>query len=494
MTKIMKTIIKIKFLILASVLMISNSCTKNFDEMNINPNSPTVVPATNVFLRATNSLIGTLLGERLDVYYAGSYAGQTAAIGFGDYEYRVDINNSMWRGMYTAMNYFVDAARLAEAEGNTNLYAVSLIMKAYGAHQTTDMWGKIPYSEAFRLSENIMYPKYDTQQEVYMAILAELKEAADLLNNGTGSIGAGDWMFKGDVTKWKKFCNSIRLRVAMRMSFVDEATAKAVFTEVLGNPSAYPIMTENADNAYFWWPGVSPDQELWFKRMGVLDGNKKDQYRTNAVLVEALKSNNDPRLPVYVDKNKWGVYNGYRFYYGQTRDTLNNGNNVSHIGDRFGNDPKGFSPFMNCAEVHFILAEAIQRNMTTGSAKNEYETGITKSLEENKIDAAAIATFLAGTEVAWGSGTTTNLYKIGLQKWISLFKQSVEAWSESRRTDIPLMEQISENYAVKHNRPPFRMAYADEEKSLNTSFPLEVVETDIFWGTQMWWDTRTGVH
>jgi hypothetical protein len=494
MKNTMKTIIKIKFLILATVLMISNSCTKNFDEMNTNPNSPTVVPATNVFLRATNSLIGTLLGERLDVYYAGSYAGQTAAIGFGDYEYRVDINNSMWRSMYVAMTYFVDAARLAEAEGNTNLYAASLIMKAYTAHQTTDIWGKIPYSEAFRMSDGIIYPKYDTQQEVYTAILAELKEAADLLNSGTGSIGAGDWMFKGDVMKWKKFCNSIRLRVAMRMSLVDEGTAKALIAEIVGNPTSYPIMTENAENAYFWWPGVSPDQELWFKRMGVLDGNKKDQYRTNAVMVNALKNHNDPRLPVYVDKNKYGVYNGYRFYYGQTKDTLNNGNNVSHIGDRFGNDPKGFSPLMNSAEVHFILAEAMERNMIAGDAKTAYETGVTRSLQENGIAAGDIATFLAEPGVAWGSGTTTNLNKIGLQKWLCLFKQSVEAWSESRRTDVPLMDQVSENYALQHNRPPFRMAYADEEKSLNANFPVEVVEDDIFWGTQMWWDVRKGVQ
>lgn len=485
---------KIGFLVLAGMLLLSNACTKNFDEMNVNPNSPTVVPATNVFLRATNSLIGTLLGERLDVYYAGSYAGQTAAIGLGDYEYRVDINNSMWRSMYTAMSIFVDAGRLAEAEGNTNLQAAALTMKAYTAQQTTDMWGAIPYAEAFRMKDDIIYPKYDSQQEVYAAIIQELKTAADMFNEGTGSLGSGDWMFKGDIAKWKKFCNSIRLRVAIRMSMVDEAGAKALISEIVNNPDKYPIMTENAENAYFWWPGISPDQELWFKRMGVVSGPKKDQYRTNSVLVNALKDHNDPRLPVYVDKNKYGVYNGYKFYYGQTRDTLNNGNNVSHIGDRFGNDPKGFSPLMNCAEVHFILAEAIQRNFIPGDAKTEYETGIKRSLEENKISADAMTAFLNEPGVAWGSGTTSNLYKIGLQKWISLFKQSVEAWSESRRTDIPLMENVSENYALKHNRPPFRMAYADEEKSLNTKFPTDVLEDDIFYGTQMWWDTRKGIH
>ncbi len=490
----MKTIIKIQFLILAAVLMISNSCTKDFTSMNTNPDSPTVVPATNVFLKATTSVIGTLYGERLDIYYAGSYAGQTAAIGLGDYEYRVDINNSMWRSMYTAMTYFVDAARLAQSEGNTNLYAAAMTMKAFAAQQTTDIWGRVPYSEAFRMSEGIIYPKYDTQQEIYTAILKELKDAADMFNNGTGALGAGDWMYKGNIVKWKKFCNSVRLRVAMRMSNVDEATAKSVVAEILNNPSTYPVITENADNAYFWWPGVSPDQEPWFQRMGALDGKKKDQYRTNAVMVNALKDNNDPRLPVYVDKNKYGNYNGYRFYYGQTRDTLNNGNNVSFIADRFGNDPKGFSPLLNAAEVNFFIAEARQRSFVAGDAKEAYEAGITQSMLENSIGSSAIAAYLAQPEIAWNGGTTPNIKKIALQNWLAIFKQSVEAWSESRRTDVPLMTSVSENYAQKHNRPPFRMAYADEEKSLNTHFPVEVTESDIFWGTQVWWDTRKGIQ
>ncbi|MCD6333433.1 MAG: SusD/RagB family nutrient-binding outer membrane lipoprotein [Bacteroidales bacterium] len=490
----MKTINKFKVALLALVLVIIGSCTKNFDEMNVNPNAATVVPATNVFGRAIISVAGTLFGERLDVYYAGSYAGHTAHIGIGDYEYRVDINNSMWRGMYTSMTYFVDAMRLADGEGNTNLYAAALTLKAYSAQKTTDMWGKIPYSEAFRLEDNIIYPKYDSQKEVYHAILDELKTAADMFNSGTGNLGAGDFLFNGNLDKWKKFCNSTRLRVAIRISSVDEATANAVITEILNNPDTYPLLTDNSDNAYLWFPGVPPDQEFWYERMGAASGIKTDPYRTNYELIQALKDHNDPRLPVYADKNKYGIYNGYRFYNGQTMDTLNNGNNVSHIGDRFGNDPKGFSPFMNCAETYFILAEIYERGLASGDAQQAYETAIKRSLEENGIDEAATATFLAQSDVAWDSGTTSNLDKIYLQKWISLFKQSVEAWSENRRTDVPKITDVSENYALSHNRPPFRMAYADEEKSLNTNFPTDVVETDIFWGTQMWWDTRTDVH
>ncbi len=491
----MKNISIIKAFLLAGMFILMNGCTSKFDEMNVSPNAATVVPSSNVLGRGILSLAGTLYSERLDIYYTGSYCGQLAAIGAGDYEYRVDINNSMWRGMYFAMTDLNDAANLAKKESNDNIYAAAITLKAYAAQKTTDMWGKIPYTEAFKLdgTEAILYPKYDEQSVVYTTILAELKEAADIFKSGTGSLGVGDILFKGDVTKWRKFCNSTRLRVAIRLSSADEAAAKAVISEILGDPASYPIITDNTENACLWFPGIVPDVEYWYQRLGTT-GTYTDQYRMNDVIVTALKNYNDPRLPVYALKNKWGEYKGYKFGPNQLSDTTNNSNNVSGIGARFANDPKGFSPFMNCAEVNFIIAEAYQRNLVTGDAQSAYQQGVTLSLQENTITDANIAAYLTQPEVAWGGGTTSNLDKIYLQKWISLFKQSEEAWSESRRTDIPVMTDISKNYAATHNRPPFRMAYADEEKSLNANFPTDVVETDIFWGTQMWWDKRTGVH
>lgn len=489
----MKIYFKFKILGFIALMVITGSCTKDFVEMNTNPNSATKVPATNVLGQSILNATYILFGERLDIYYAGTFAGQTAAIGAGDYEYRVGINNDQWKAMYIAMTYAVDAMNLAEKEENDNLYAAALTLKAYVAHKATDMWGKIPYSEAFNLEEGTLYPKYDTEQEVYSQILNELKTAADMFSTAGEGIGAGDFLFSGDIEKWKKFANSSRLRVAVRMSSADESAAKSVISDVLNNQEKYPIMTSNEDNAYFWWPGVAPDQELWYERIGADDGNKTDSYRTSNYLISNLKALNDPRLPVYADKNTLGEYNGYTFGAEQRSDTLNNGNNVSHIGDRFGNNPAGFSPFMNAAEVYFLKAEAYQRNLVSGDAKEAYETGITMSLEENGIDAADVTMYLAEPEVAWDGGTTSNLNKIYLQKWISLFKQSVEAWAEARRTDVPLMPDVETNYAASHNRPPFRLAYPDEEKSLNTSFPTDFVEDDIFWGTQLWWDKREGV-
>ena len=123
----MKNIINTKVSILAVMLIFFCSCTKDFDKMNTNPNSATVVPATNVLGSSELSSMNTLFGNRLDCYYAGAYSGY---IGAPDYEYRVDINNSMWSGMYTNMTYAEDAMRLAKNDGNDNLYAAALTFKA----------------------------------------------------------------------------------------------------------------------------------------------------------------------------------------------------------------------------------------------------------------------------------------------------------------------------------------------------------------------------
>ncbi len=489
----MKNIIKIKLSFLAGALVFFSACKKDFEKMNTNPNSATTVPASNVLGSSELSSMYTLFGTRLDCYYAGAYAGY---IGAPDYEYRVDINNGMWINMYTTMTYAVDAMRLAKIDSNNNLYAAALTFKAYNAQKTTDMWGDIPYSEAFQLEKGVLYPKYDKQQDVYNAILAELKTAASLFDVAGKPLGAGDFFLKGDIAKWQKLCNSLRLRVAIRMSSADSTKAAIVIKEVLENPTQYPIMTDNKDNAYWYFPGTTPDEEIWYESMGTVNGVPKTTgWRLQQPIIDALQNNNDPRLSIYADKNSWGRYNGHKFGPNEKSDTMNNNFNRSNIGDRFMNDPKGFVPYMNCAEVYFCLAEAYQRGLVTGDARAAYESGISKSCEESgKIAATDITTFLANPKVVWGGATTTNLQKIALQKWICLFKQSIEGWSEARRTDVPLLTDITINYAASHNRPPFRMAYADEEKTLNTSFPFNVVEKDIFYGTQVWWDKRTNVH
>ena len=489
----MKTINKLLILLLPMLILNISGCTDDFDSMNTNPNSPVVVPASNVFGAAVMNTGYQLFGERIGIYYAGVWSGHHAAIGLGDYEYRVDINNSQWQGLFIIASNFVTAMELAELEGNDNLYAAALTMKVYVMHKISDMWGPIPYTQAFKMkSEGVMYPEYDHESVVYDNIFADLALAESKFNADGMPIGPGDILFSGNIDRWIRFANSLRLRAAIRISNVDEAKATSVISAVANKP----LMTELSQNAYLVWPGDDQRNEPWFGRLGRVGTQpKQDQYRVSSVLVDLLQDLNDPRLPVYADTTERGFYNGYRHGPDQRMDTMNQGINVSHIANRWMNHKNGFTPYMMAAEIHFNLAEAYARNMVSGNAKEAYERGVTLAMQDNGIAQADIDTYLAQPAVAWDGGGISNLEKIYTQKWISLFKQGVEAWAENRRTDVPLQTGVEPNYSGSHNRPPFRMSWSDTELSLNPNAPPPgVTTTDIFYGTQIWWDTRQGVQ
>ena len=162
----------------------------------------------------------------------------------------------------------------------------------------------------------------------------------------------------------------------------------------------------------------------------------------------------------------------------------------------FRDRPDGLTYFQRYSEVLFIIAEAVHRNLATYSmtAQEAYEAAIAASFEEMEVDASEVAAYIAQAEVAY-SADAAGLTKIYLQKWLSLFKTH-EAWHESRRTDVPLMDVSPGSVFPGHNRQPFRYPYANDEKNLNkanvTAASAGIV--DHFWGKQMWWDTRTGVN
>lgn len=157
---------------------------------------------------------------------------------------------------------------------------------------------------------------------------------------------------------------------------------------------------------------------------------------------------------------------------------------------------------MRYAEVEFLKAEAYLRSDLLGDvakARAAYEAGIAASATEHGVTAAALATYMGNTNVAWdatGSWGYSNLQKIYYQKWVSLFKQGHEAWAETRRTDIPRLSAATGSSFTGHTRPPFRWPYPVSEYTLNQIVVKshDGAIADRFWGDKMWWDTRTGVN
>jgi hypothetical protein len=471
----MKKILSI--LIIGSLLVLSN-CTKNFDEINTNPNNPDIAPASNVFgyvIQRTTALFG-----RTEMVFPASYAGHITQGLYPDESRYIGESPSIWGSVYRSvmanLNFVI---KEAEETGNNNLQAASLILKVYVMQMIVDTYGPVPYFEAGQGSEGLIQPVYDSESAIYNDLLDLLETANGLFDETTGQfIGDGDLLYGDDMDLWQKFGNSLRLRLAIRMSNVDQSTASSEITTILSDPATYPIFESNDDNAFLTYPG-GDWVEPWYSAYSTVG----DAWMAKP-LVDAMVGYADPRLEYYADTMMDGTYEGIAI--GIDLDKA-----YSKPAESFIRDPEGTVYLMKYSEVEFIKAEAALRGLGGSGAQTAYEAAITASCEEYGIDAADITAYLAGAGVAWNN----DVNQIYTQKWISLYRQSWEAWAEMRRTDMPTLAPAQNSNYTGHNRTPFRFPYPESEKTLNTAnIPSNVNEVDNYWGYQVWWDTRSGVQ
>lgn len=471
-----------------ATLFLSTGCTSSFEEVNTDPDRTSEAPITNILAYTIRYSSTTLFDPWNDMNEPSTYGGHLTKIQYIDesrYEYRPGVVENKWYYIYLTHNNAKTIEKRAAAESAVNMESVAKVWQTVLMAIATDTWRDIPYSEASRMDEGILLPKYDTQETIYPGMLEVLASAAEGFASGaTDNLGAGDILYYGKVEKWQRFCNSLRLRLAMRISKVDPTLAKSTVEQILINPGKYPVLTENNDNAFFVWPGENPYIEPWAN-----DKITRDDHAVSDVLVNLLKSLDDPRLSIYAKPAEAdGEYRGGVIGAAKVVPDLNT---ISRIGARFRDNYKGFTPYLRAAETYFHMAEASKLGWATGTTTKEaYENAVTLSLEENEItDATA---YLAGK--AKFNDSFDQIYE---QEWIALFKQGMEGWSLYRRTGIP-----KTNYAapgspyVGHNSPAFRYPYPLNESSLNGANVKPHVDevVDMFWGKQMWWDTRSGVN
>lgn len=484
MKKIIGKLLAVSFLMAFLVV----GCTDDFEEINTDVDRAKDAPATNVLAFVLRYHSDTFYDVWNNMNEPSSYGGHIAKIQYIDesrYTFRPNIVENKWYYGYIQLNNLYEIKKKAEAEDAKNMLGVAKVLEAMIFQILTDTWRDIPYTQSIQLGDGVLLPTYDRQEDIYPAMLASLEEANTLLGSGANdNLGAGDVLFGGDVSKWQKFCNSLRLRMATRISGVNSGLAQSTIESIMGNLSANPIMESNADNAFFVYPGSTPYEDTWYE-----DFTGRDDHGVSDVLINALKDNNDPRLSIIAKPNDDNEYNGFTIG-AASQPSLGT---ISRIGARYRENPSGFSPFMRYAEVMFHVAEAAQKGYNVGmSAEDAYNAGVTASCLENGVAQADVDTYLAGDAAFDGS-----LEKIYWQEWIALFKQGMEAWSLYRRTGIPSTHYIAPGTSYTgHNTPPFRYPYPNNELTLNggnsKAFADEV--KDDFWGKQMWWDTRTGVQ
>jgi len=460
------------------ILGTSSSCDKGFEELNADPNKPTAVPSgllvADAVRVAGNVLHSTFVGGDM----GACWSQQWAKVQYNDearYTPRESIIGFIWDGFYEdVVSTGVRIEKLAIEEENPATQAVGLILQAYGFSVLTDSYGAIPFSEAMKTDEGIFYPAYDSQEAVFNGIFSLLDQANDLLETGEGSLIAGsDLLYGGDLSKWQKFANSLKFRSLMRISGVKDVSA-----ELSAIASGRAVFGSNDDEAKLIYLALPPNANPIYET--IVDGTR-NEWKINSVMVETLETLADPRLTVYAQPNSEGVIRGKPSGYANVPNNDYDYANVSPIGLHY-LDPTFPGYFMSYSELMFLMAEAAQRGLIGGSAADFYNEGISANMAANGIaDASA---YLAQATVAYNDGDWEN--RIGTQKWIALFGQGNEAWTEWRRTGYPVLQPAFENTL---GSIPSRYTWPSAEQSVNVANfeAAEAANGDNALDRKVWW-------
>jgi hypothetical protein len=349
----------------------------------------------------------------------------------------------------------------------------------------TDYWGPIPYSE---VGNGLKTVNYDAQDVIYKDFLVQLAKAtADLqAYKGKNLLGSNDLVYKGDVDKWILFANTLRLRIAIRISAVEPALAKTNAEAAI----AGGVMETNAHDAYIAITKDNPNS--------MNQATAWNEFRMSAAMESVLTGYEDPRLSKFFAPipGTTATYKGIRNGYTQVQLGLpeNENTKLSNVADRFLPINSVSNPFevMMAAEAWFLRAEGALKgwNMGAGTAKSFYEKGIETSLKQWGIsDPAAIAAYTASTKtpiavtgavvspaltdlpVAWTTNAARQLEQIHTQKWLALWPNGVEAWAEYRRTGFPKLYPVmnSESAVVAKDQVIRRVTYPLGESQTNAA-------------------------
>ncbi|MDR3140737.1 MAG: SusD/RagB family nutrient-binding outer membrane lipoprotein [Tannerellaceae bacterium] len=491
---------------LLATAFVVQGCTDDFEKINTDPDNPIEVPVENLFAWTIWHTSARFYDRWFLLDEPCAFAGYVAKMSYIDearYQFRAGVQDSNWSYIYRTLVNLRKIQSIAQEEGLVNLELAAKIMEVEVMQIATDRLRDIPYSDAVKMSEGVLTPAYDTQEEIYPALIALAKEAGDRFADGGGDddISGGDLLYHGNAEQWRRFANSLRLRMAIRISGISPLGKQHV-EEILSNPSRYPLIDSNDDNAFFWWDA---NDNTRYEPIADAYRTRKTEFCAPDLLVDHMLERNDPRISIYFTPTPSSQMegdpdydDGKPLYRGYTIGAATNppAKNYSVWGTRYGIDLGSFSPYYRASEVYFHIAEAAALGYNTGGISTEeaYNKAIEISMEENGVSQANADAYLAGAGKFSGDKK-----QIWYEEWVALFKQGMEGWSLYRRTGVPENNYIAPGRAARfsnHNNPPFRSPYPDKERTLNgaNNAPFGADVIDDFWGKQMWWDTRTGVY
>ncbi|HKZ68240.1 MAG TPA: SusD/RagB family nutrient-binding outer membrane lipoprotein [Chitinophagaceae bacterium] len=378
--------------------------------------------------------------------------------------------------LQTIINYNNDGRVEAENNGSKdNQIAVARILKAYYYLLMTDKWGDIPYTEALQ-GDVAFSPAYDKQQDIYTALFKELTEAVAQIKENEEEV-LGDVLLSGDMVAWKRFANTQRMIMALRLSKADPAKGKIEYDAAI----AAGVISSNAQNiSYKFLAGDPNNYNPWYNNYSV---SLRNDYAISKTLTDYMQPKNDPRLPIYGEVLSGSVVG---LTYGRNQAV-----NLPAVYSRIGSYFRGAGsslPIFNYAQVLFIQAEAAKIGYTGGGdaeAAIKYMDAIKASFEQYGV-ASGYTAYITSPDVMYTPAD--GIKKIITEKWVHGYLNSWEVWNDWRRTGFPVLTPAVD--ATDARGIPLRLGYPANENALNGDHYKEAVtnlggKDDNY--AKMWW-------
>lgn len=500
-----------KISIIASIAVLLASCTKDFQSINTNPNVPVAVPNDYLLAASQVQLAGSHNPDakswRNNIQYAAGIMQQMASTDLSAYGGSFYISTQNGFAAYFEDAYAnsikneVNLIALSQDAKDVNINAMARILKVMDMAVMTDMYGDVPYTQAGKgYLDGNFNPVYDKQKDIYTDMLNELDKAGTALSTTAYIPTASDYIYSGDIAKWKRAANTLMLRLAMRLQKVDAAMAQTWAAKAL----AGGIITGSSENIAIRFEGaaqISSNPNSWILGPGSRNIAAVNGVQWGKTFIDMMKNRNDPRLPLVAAlkngdatvANQVGLPNGTTTN-GLVTLTPSNLDQYSRPSLRMyaNNNPW---IYMTYAEARLLQTEAIERGWATGTAATVFADGQASALGQVygtvKPSVTEVATYaaanpypVAGTLDAKMNAIHTELYLLH-----AVTLNGVEAWSDWRRTGFPVITPITYVGNETNGAIPRRLKYSPGEFGVNPNVNAAIASqgADLF-TTRIWWD------
>ena len=513
----------IKYTLIGSLCLTAFSCSDQ-EAMNVNPNAASNVPSNMIMNAAEKRTMDNIYDNWFSGRQCLVYSQQWSQRNYTEedrYQIRESVNNNYFKYMYQGLNNFQKVINMNTDEAtknassaygaNANQIAAAMIMKVWLADVMTDTWGGIPYSEALKLEgDGVLYAKYDDQKDIYAQLMNELTEAVNMIDESEPAFTSGDIIYDGDASKWKKFGNSLKCRLAIHMSKVD-SNWKSYIQQAL----ASGVFESNDDAAKFQYSASGSEYCKFYEGFYV---DRRNDFAINKTLADLLKGQPDtlnakthpwegvidPRIHVYtVDDGKWNGMAVATQTGIQARLFTQDG-----VKSWYAYQPPVL--YKTYAELKFIIGEY------NGFSVEDYKEGVEASIDYwydvmgEAYDPDEVAAYVEAV------CQNVNAEAYAIQKYIDLYTNGTEAWTEIRRTGYPEQivrpGEICAVYNTDGGQVPYkftplsevkgdiiaRVKYPTDESTLNSeSWNAAVAKlqdgTNNYY-SKMFWDVRTSTY